>query len=70
MTAPEFTTAFQSLMQNAMGARVPVGHMILTLEMAKLELGYMHNVAIHQQQMQAMAQKMANESPKIIQPDN
>lgn len=70
MTAPEFTKEFQSLMQRAMSSRVSVGHLILTLEMAKLELAYMHNVAVHQQQMHAMAQKMADESPKIIQPNN
>lgn len=70
MTAPEFTTEFQSLMHSAMSARIPVGHIILTLEMAKLELAHMHCMAIQQQQAHAMAQKMANETPNIINPGN
>lgn len=70
MTAPEFTTEFQSLMRSAMSARIPVGHIILTLEMDKLELGFMHCMAIQQQQAHAVAQQMANDTPKIIQPNN
>jgi len=70
MTAPEFSQKFQALIEEGLSQRVPVVQILHNLMMAQLELGYMHCAAMQQMRMHAMAEQMANESPKIIKPNN
>lgn len=70
MTTPEFSKQFQDLIERAVESGIPIHQIIMTVEMAKIELGFMHCVAVHQQRSHAMAKQMANDTPKIIQPNN
>jgi hypothetical protein len=69
MNATSFSRDFQSLIQTALKSGTPIHQIVMSLEMAKIELGHMHCLAIQQAQMQNLASQMASDTPRIIPPN-
>ena len=70
MNATSFSKDFQSLIQSALKGGAPIHQIVMSLEMAKIELGHMHCLAIQQAQMQNLASQMASDTPRIIPPND
>ena len=66
MTIQEFSQQFNVLMHDAVKARVPLPHLIMTLAMTQTELGIIHVETMRNLQAKLMAEEMAKNAPKIV----